>query len=156
MGSGGDRGKQTVQDPESPVPLHVGQPGGVSETFGKRVAVDLQFGNLGKDERNRSVRPVLLLLIILLFFCFPVVVFPDWTCLVMPLLCNVTTETQSRAGLKYIYVMNIKHWEKKYKKLFPRMPEHTLYMLLPLHLSFQSLYYTTVHSTTKVQVTKFK
>lgn len=42
--------RYTVQDPESPVPLHVCEPRWVSEAFGERVAVDLQFGDLGNTE----------------------------------------------------------------------------------------------------------
>lgn len=41
----------TGQDPESPVPLHVGQPWWVPEAFGKRITVDLQFGDL-QDSRE--------------------------------------------------------------------------------------------------------
>lgn len=41
-----------MQDPESPVPLHVGQPRRVPEAFGERVAVDLQFGDLKEEEEE--------------------------------------------------------------------------------------------------------
>ena len=46
--------KPTVQDPESPVPLHVRQPRRVPETFGERVAVDLQFGDLETHEKQHE------------------------------------------------------------------------------------------------------
>ena len=36
----------SVQDPESPVPLHIRQPRRVPEALGKGVAVNLQLGDL--------------------------------------------------------------------------------------------------------------
>lgn len=48
------RGQQTVLGPESPVPLHVRQPRRIPETFGERVAVDLQLGYLGKTHTSRK------------------------------------------------------------------------------------------------------
>lgn len=43
--------RNSSETKEPPVPLHVRQPGGVPETFGKGVTVNLQFGYLGKHSR---------------------------------------------------------------------------------------------------------
>lgn len=82
--SGGERGKQTVQDPESHVPLHVRQPRGVPETFGERVAVNLQFGYLGKH-RSRRVKRVSQVRFDTSFYCL---VFFESTCLFTLVLCS--------------------------------------------------------------------
>ena len=42
----GRSGKERGVVPESPVPLHVGEPRGVPETLGERVTIDLQLGDL--------------------------------------------------------------------------------------------------------------